>query len=117
MTREQEDNLLEEENLLEPDADGDNENANGEREAAGDDAMDGDNIVASGDAAAQESAARSLNTVKGIKDKKIASENRVTTPYMTKYERARVLGTRALQIRYASKSKRKENRFPRGIAG
>lgn len=24
---------------------------------------------------------------------------RVTTPYMTKYERARVLGTRALQIR------------------
>lgn len=25
---------------------------------------------------------------------------RLTTPYMTKYERARVLGTRALQIRY-----------------
>lgn len=25
---------------------------------------------------------------------------RVTTPYLTKYERARVLGTRALQIRY-----------------
>ena len=25
---------------------------------------------------------------------------RITTPYMTKYERARVLGTRALQIRY-----------------
>lgn len=25
---------------------------------------------------------------------------RVTTPYMTKYERARVLGTRALQIRF-----------------
>jgi DNA-directed RNA polymerase I, II, and III subunit RPABC2 len=24
---------------------------------------------------------------------------RLTTPYMTKYERARVLGTRALQIR------------------
>ena len=24
---------------------------------------------------------------------------RITTPYMTKYERARVLGTRALQIR------------------
>jgi DNA-directed RNA polymerase subunit K/omega len=24
---------------------------------------------------------------------------RVTTPYLTKYERARVLGTRALQIR------------------
>jgi len=26
----------------------------------------------------------------------------VTTPYMTKYERARVLGTRALQIRCVS---------------
>merc|ERR1712157_125515 len=26
------------------------------------------------------------------------NQNRVTTPYMTKYERARVLGTRALQI-------------------
>lgn len=25
---------------------------------------------------------------------------RVTTPYLTKYERARILGTRALQIRY-----------------
>ncbi|XP_074660513.1 DNA-directed RNA polymerases I, II, and III subunit RPABC2-like [Tubulanus polymorphus] len=28
----------------------------------------------------------------------VAPENRITTPYMTKYERARVLGTRALQI-------------------
>lgn len=28
------------------------------------------------------------------------NETRVTTPYMTKYERARVLGTRALQIRW-----------------
>jgi len=27
-----------------------------------------------------------------------ASSKRITTPYMTKYERARVLGTRALQI-------------------
>jgi DNA-directed RNA polymerase I, II, and III subunit RPABC2 len=32
-------------------------------------------------------------------DKKIPEEKRTTTPYMTKYERARVLGTRALQIR------------------
>jgi len=31
----------------------------------------------------------------GIKE---ANKVRVTTPYMTKYERARVLGTRALQI-------------------
>jgi len=31
-------------------------------------------------------------------DKKIPEDKRTTTPYMTKYERARVLGTRALQI-------------------
>jgi DNA-directed RNA polymerases I, II, and III subunit RPABC2 len=34
-------------------------------------------------------------------DKKIPDDKRTTTPYMTKYERARVLGTRALQIRWA----------------
>lgn len=28
-----------------------------------------------------------------------ANKERVTTPYMTKYEKARILGTRALQIR------------------
>ncbi|EYC33192.1 hypothetical protein RB195_005475 [Necator americanus] len=31
-------------------------------------------------------------------EKGTASTDRVTTPFMTKYERARVLGTRALQI-------------------
>lgn len=31
-------------------------------------------------------------------DKRIDDDKRTTTPYMTKYERARVLGTRALQI-------------------
>lgn len=41
------------------------------------------------------------NKVKGksLKDKKIPADQRTTTPYMTKYERARILGTRALQIR------------------
>lgn len=29
----------------------------------------------------------------------MANRDRITTPYMTKYERARILGTRALQIR------------------
>lgn len=29
-----------------------------------------------------------------------ASRTRITTPFMTKYERARILGTRALQIRW-----------------
>jgi DNA-directed RNA polymerase I, II, and III subunit RPABC2 len=37
-------------------------------------------------------------------DKKIPEDKRTTTPYMTKYERARVLGTRALQIRYGSEA-------------
>lgn len=35
---------------------------------------------------------------KAPKDKKIPNDQRTTTPYMTKYERARILGTRALQI-------------------
>jgi DNA-directed RNA polymerase I, II, and III subunit RPABC2 len=34
------------------------------------------------------------------RSKKVSNEERTTTPYMTKYERARVLGTRALQIRF-----------------
>lgn len=33
-----------------------------------------------------------------MKEKAIPKEDRSTTPYMTKYERARILGTRALQI-------------------
>jgi DNA-directed RNA polymerases I, II, and III subunit RPABC2 len=33
----------------------------------------------------------------------IPPDQRTTTPYMTKYERARILGTRALQIRYFRK--------------
>ena len=40
-------------------------------------------------------------------DKKIPDEKRTTTPYMTKYERARVLGTRALQIRLVEANLRK----------
>ncbi len=35
---------------------------------------------------------------KSLKDLAIPKEKRATTPYMTKYERARILGTRALQI-------------------
>ncbi|KAL8278342.1 hypothetical protein RQP46_009234 [Phenoliferia psychrophenolica] len=46
---------------------------------------EGDNIVESG------------QHVPGAKPDK-ANAERVTTPYMTKYERARILGTRALQI-------------------
>lgn len=55
------------------------------------------NIIISGDPSA--AANQTKATTKSIKDKKIPNEERTTTPYMTKYERARVLGTRALQIR------------------
>lgn len=57
---------------------------------------DDDNVVVSGDPSA------AANALKGgdklLKDKKIPESDRTTTPYMTKYERARILGTRALQI-------------------
>ena len=35
----------------------------------------------------------------GMQGERQPNKVRVTTPYLTKYERARVLGTRALQIR------------------
>lgn len=56
------------------------------------------NIVTSGDPNAVARANANLG-VKGLKEKRIDNDKRSTTPYMTKYERARVLGTRALQIR------------------
>ncbi|KAI0180178.1 RNA polymerase Rpb6 [Hypoxylon sp. FL1284] len=55
-----------------------------------------ENVIISGDPSA--SANRTKTTTKTEKDMKIANEDRITTPYMTKYERARILGTRALQI-------------------
>lgn len=51
-------------------------------------------IVFSGDAGAIAAKGGDLK----IEDKKIKKEDRSTTPYMTKYERARILGTRSLQI-------------------
>lgn len=36
--------------------------------------------------------------VKTAKELAVPKEDRTTTPYMTKYEKARILGTRALQI-------------------
>ncbi|RKF74009.1 DNA-directed RNA polymerases I, II, and III subunit RPABC2 [Golovinomyces cichoracearum] len=50
-------------------------------------------VVVSGDTAAAK------RSEKAPTDKKIPSDQRTTTPYMTKYEKARILGTRALQIR------------------
>lgn len=36
----------------------------------------------------------------GMTGERQPNKLRVTTPYLTKYERARILGTRALQIRF-----------------
>lgn len=52
--------------------------------------------VATGDPAAAAAAAGGAS--RGKDPKKIPDDKRSTTPYMTKYERARLLGTRALQI-------------------
>ncbi|EFY97437.2 hypothetical protein MHUMG1_03823 [Metarhizium humberi] len=69
------------------------DNEDGERGENGDDA---DNVVVSGDPSAAANALKAGE--KSLKDKKIPEADRTTTPYMTKYERARILGTRALQI-------------------
>ncbi|CRK34107.1 hypothetical protein BN1708_006260 [Verticillium longisporum] len=62
-----------------------------------DDEEDGeDNIINAGDPSA--AAAAIKNSTLSHKDMKIPDDQRTTTPYMTKYEKARILGTRALQI-------------------
>lgn len=59
--------------------------------------VDGDNIVAiNGDHGAGGATTTAKPATEA--DKKIPDDKRTTTPYMTKYERARILGTRALQI-------------------
>lgn len=40
----------------------------------------------------------------GVSGERQPNKVRVTTPYLTKYERARILGTRALQIRWVTAS-------------
>jgi len=90
----------------EPDFFDEPENAEKEDVGGGEDRdiYEQSNIVHSGDAAARDAALKrkaNRNTVAETQAKKIPNDKRATTPYMTKYERARVLGTRAMQIRYA----------------
>lgn len=54
------------------------------------------NVIESGDPNA--AANRGKTAVEIAASKRIPNDKRTTTPYMTKYERARVLGTRAQQI-------------------
>lgn len=56
-----------------------------------------ENVVIGGDPSAA-TAVKNFNSVKSLASKQVPAEKRTTTPYMTKYEKARVLGTRALQI-------------------
>lgn len=77
---------------FEPDAEIDP--ADAEAGGAGDGDVE-DRLVAVGDPNQQAGAQKPATDA----DKRIPDDKRTTTPYMTKYERARVLGTRALQIR------------------
>lgn len=58
-------------------------------------AVNGENVIVSGDP----NAGYSGKVMEPTREKKVPNDQRTTTPYLTKYERARVLGTRALQIR------------------
>ncbi|AEO57579.1 hypothetical protein MYCTH_2138933 [Thermothelomyces thermophilus ATCC 42464] len=58
--------------------------------------QDADHVIASGDPNATANVGK--GSEKSHKDKKIPNDQRTTTPFMTKYEKARILGTRALQI-------------------
>lgn len=58
--------------------------------------VNSENVVVSGDP----NSGQSGKVMEQAREKKVPNDQRTTTPYLTKYERARVLGTRALQIRY-----------------
>lgn len=60
--------------------------------------MNGENVIVSGDP----NAGQSAKVMEQSREKKVPNDQRTTTPYLTKYERARVLGTRALQIRWVA---------------
>lgn len=62
--------------------------------------MNADGNPATGTGAGDANAAPKSKVLLQQREKKVPNDQRTTTPYMTKYERARVLGTRALQIRY-----------------
>jgi RNA polymerase Rpb6 len=85
------------EDFLEPDdVDVEGEETVGAGEDTYHGAVNGERTIISGDP----NAGGGRGVMEQPREKKIPNDQRTTTPYMTKYERARVLGTRALQIRY-----------------
>ena len=71
--------------------------ANGEVRLNGADHENGDQgLHQNGDTAG---ASNDAPVAAGVQGERQPNKVRITTPYLTKYERARVLGTRALQIR------------------
>ena len=61
---------------------------------------DGDDVDIIDDDENEEEKAEDGNELGGIRrgQRKVADEDRITSRFMTKYERARILGSRALQI-------------------
>lgn len=57
-------------------------------------------FITSGDPAAAAAASGKFKDGRDFDKLAVPKDKRTTTPYMTKYEKARLLGTRALQIRY-----------------
>jgi DNA-directed RNA polymerase I, II, and III subunit RPABC2 len=82
------------EDFLEPEEGADGYDDTGAEDAFSH-AVNGERTIISGDP----NAGGGRGVIEQPREKKIPNDKRTTTPYMTKYERARVLGTRALQIR------------------
>lgn len=93
--------------LAQENADGEGAAGTGEQAANGFEGMNGVEHGQEGEAAGVEArthqddaaVAGAAGAGTGIRGERQPNKERITTPYLTKYERARVLGTRALQIR------------------
>nr|XP_026691206.1 DNA-directed RNA polymerases I, II, and III subunit RPABC2 [Ciona intestinalis] len=64
----------------------------------GDDGGDMDDVGDANELDAVEDEGQGVEILDATEGRQIEPTKRITTPYLTKYERARVLGTRALQL-------------------
>lgn len=87
--------------LLNQDPDAEPSGEHGEEDGAalvnGVNGADHDAEMANGEEGGAQADAAAVGA--GLQGERQANKVRITTPYLTKYERARILGTRALQIR------------------